>query len=193
MKRRTVVRAAAATALLPWLSDEGLLAFVRIQQATATPALKVLSSAQLVALEALVEAIIPADERSPGAKQARVAEYIDLLLSESEDEVQQQWLAGLSALDSLAAERFGAAFARLDAANLETLLNELAANEHEPKTPLETFFTTTKNAAVRGYYTSEIGIQKELRYLGNSFAPAFVGCHTQDGRDCPHCGQKAVR
>jgi gluconate 2-dehydrogenase subunit 3-like protein len=37
-----------------------------------------------VTLETLVEAIIPTDDRSPGAKQARVADYIDLLLSEAD-------------------------------------------------------------------------------------------------------------
>ena len=42
-----------------------------------------------------------------------------------------------------------------------------------------------------GYYTSEIGIHQELRYKGNKFLREFVGCETEDGKDCPHCGQKA--
>ena len=46
------------------------------------PQPKVLSRPQFETLEVLVEAIIPTDDRSPGAKQARVADYIDLLLSE---------------------------------------------------------------------------------------------------------------
>lgn len=192
MNRRTVVKAAGAAALLPWLSDEGLLAFLRIQETSAASALKVLSTTQFAALETLVEAIIPADERSPGAKQARVGEYIDLLLSESEDDAKEQWLAGLAALDGLAAQRFGAPFPRLDSPSVETLLTELAGDEREPKKPLEIFFKATKNAAIHGYYTSEIGIHKELRYLGNRFTLAFVGCSTEDGKDCPHCGQKAA-
>ena len=192
MNRRTALKAAGAAAFLPWLSDEGLLAFARIQETGALPALKVLSATEFATLETLVEAILPADERSPGAKEARVADYIDLLLSESEDEVKGPWFAGLSALDGLALARFGKPFARLDAGNAETLLTELARNEDEPKTALETFFKATKNAAVRGYYSSEIGIHKELRYLGNRITPVYVGCQTQDGKDCPHCGQKAV-
>ena len=36
-------------------------------------------------LDALTETIIPADEHSPGAREARVADYIDLLLAESDD------------------------------------------------------------------------------------------------------------
>ena len=50
----------------------------------------------------------------------------------------------------------------------------------------------TKQATIRGYYTSEIGIHQELRYKGNQFLPEFVGCQTEDGKDCPHCGQKAT-
>jgi hypothetical protein len=52
---------------------------------------------------------------------------------------------------------------------------------------------TTKHATIQGYYTSEIGIHRELRYKGNQFLTAFVGCETEDGKDCPHCGQKAQR
>jgi hypothetical protein len=35
------------------------------------------------------------------------------------------------------------------------------------------------------------GIHQELRYKGNQVLAEFVGCHTVDGKDCPHCGQKA--
>ena len=43
---------------------------------------------------------------------------------------------------------------------------------------------------IQGFYTSEIGIHKELRYKGNQMLTEFVGCFTEDGKDCPHCGQK---
>jgi hypothetical protein len=88
VSRRTALRATGTgigtVAALPWLSDEGLLAFARIQETNAAPQLKVLSRSQFKTLETLVEAIIPTDDRSPGAKQARVADYIDLLLSEAD-------------------------------------------------------------------------------------------------------------
>jgi outer membrane biosynthesis protein TonB len=59
------------------------------------------------------------------------------------------------------------------------------------KSPVEKFFVTAKQATIHGYYSSEIGIHKELRYKGNQILAEFVGCHTVDGKDCPHCGQKA--
>jgi len=235
VSRRTALKrigtGATAVAFLPWLSDEGLAAFAEVQRAKAAPTLKALSAAQYATTEALVEAIIPADERSPGAKEARVADYLDLLLSEVHPSLKQEWLDGLAALDAEAGSRFGAPFLRLEAAQVEALLGDISRYELEKpktpaadvnlnmsrneqpkekptlvegllgdvgrldptkkKTPLEAFFASTKRATIHGYYTSEIGIHKELRYKGNQILAEFVGCQTQDGKDCPHCGQKA--
>ena len=190
VSRRTALKAIGTVAALPWLSDEGVLAFARIQETNAAPQLKVLSRSQFKTLETLVEAIIPTDDRSPGAKQARVADYVDLLLSEADPEYTLEWLGGLAALDAEATARFRAPFDRLGAGQLDTILQGISRNERTPQTPLETFFVMAKQATVRGYYTSKIGIHEELRYKGNQFLREFVGCETEDGKDCPHCGQK---
>jgi hypothetical protein len=188
--RRSALKAFGTVAALPWLSDDGLLAFARIQEAHAAPQPKVLTSAQFQTLEALVELIIPTDDRSPGAKQARVADYIDLLLSESEPELTLLWIGGLAALDGEASARFKAPFVRLTAAQSDAILDDISRNERAPRSALEQFFGMVKQATIRGYYTSEIGIHQELRYKGNRFLREFVGCETEDGKDCPHCGQK---
>jgi hypothetical protein len=232
VSRRTALKrisaGASAIALFPLLSDEGLAAFADIQKTAAASSLKALTAQQYATLEALVEAIIPTDERSPGAKQARVADYIDLLLSEADDARRQQWTDGLAALDADSSARFGKPFVKLDAAQVEVVLTDASKNEKAPalqknernaavtreerpagvsrsqqpadvsrgpapvdKTPLELFFVTAKQATVHGYYTSEIGIHQDLRYKGNKVLLEFVGCQTVDGKDCPHCGQKA--
>lgn len=193
VSRRTALKAlgSSAVVLLPSLSNEGLLAFGRIQVSNAAPAPLALSTSQFATLEHLVEAIIPTDERSPGAKEARVADYIDLLLSESDDDdVTLQWIGGLAALDHESTARFRAPFARLSPAQVDTLLAAMSAREAAPETPLERFFVMAKSATIQGYYTSEIGIHRELRYKGNQYLQEFVGCHTEGGKDCPHCGQK---
>src|SRR5688572_4937652 len=86
--RRTVIKALGASGaltFLPWLSEENAQAFATIQATRPAPKLKVLTPGQYATVETLVEAIIPADERSPGAREARVADYLDLALSEAED------------------------------------------------------------------------------------------------------------
>lgn len=197
MSRRAALKAlgasAGAAALMPWLSDEGLFAFTEVQRRNVPPSPKVVPAARFATLQALVGAIIPADERSPGAKEARVADYIDLLLSESEAPVRQLWLEGLAALDAEAMTRSGSTFARLAPAAMDTLMTDVSRNERAPVTALDTFFQVAKQATIYGYYTSEIGIHKELHYKGNQMIAEFAGCATVDGRDCPHCGQKAQK
>src|SRR6185295_19771103 len=192
ISRRTALKAIGTVAALPWLSDEGLLAFARIQETNAAPRLKALSPLQFETLEALIDAIIPTDDRSPGAKQARVADYIDLLLGEVDRELTLAWFGGLAALDAEAVSRFRAPFSRLAAGQVDAILQTISRNERTPKTPLETFFVMAKQATVYAYYTSNIGIHQELRYKGNQFIKEFVGCQTVDGKDCPHCGQKHI-
>jgi hypothetical protein len=197
VSRRAALKAlgtgAGTVALLPWMSTEGLTVFARIQEANIAPAPKILSAAQFATLESLVEGILPADDRSPGAREARVADYIDLLLSESDEAVALQWMGGLAALDAEAVARFGSPWTRLDAHQADMILADISINELFPETPLEAFFVMAKHATIQGYYTSEIGIHKELRYKGNQFLKEFVGCQTENGKDCPHCGQRPVK
>jgi hypothetical protein len=223
--RRTVLKALGATALVPWLSDEGLAEFAAVQAKKAPPRLKVLTAAQYETVGALVEAIIPADERSPGARDARVADYIDLLLGEADADLRSRWLSGLAALDAQSVKEFRVPFVRLSEQQTTALLTDLSKYEtaqapgdldpalqvprnEQPRAPqvdsllgdvrqpldrkhLEAFFADTKQATIHGYYTSEIGIQQDLRYKGNTLLGEFVGCLTVDGKDCPHCGRKA--
>lgn len=194
VSRRTALKAfgtgIGTVAALPWLSDEGLLAFARIQETNAPPQPKVFSPTQFATLELLVDAIIPTDDRSPGAKQARVADYIDLLVSEDDRRLSLEWLGGLAALDAEAAARFRAPFVKLGPSQVDAILQTISRNEKSPQTPLEAFFVMAKQATIRGYYTSKIGIHDELHYKGNVFLKEFVGCQTEDGKDCPLCGQK---
>lgn len=194
MSRRNVLKTLGsglgAAALLPLLSPAGVKAFEALQQTGAAPKLLALSPTQYATVEAFSEAIIPADDYSPGAKAARVADYIDLLLSESDAAVKQAWMDGVAALDAATQAKYNAPFTRLTAPQIEEFLTEISRNERQPQTPVEQFFRTTKDATIRGYYTSEIGIHQDLKYQGNQFLAEFVGCKTEEGLECPDCGQK---
>jgi hypothetical protein len=184
--RRAALQALGATvgaaAVWPYLSDSAAEAFAAIQATGAPPKLAFLSPGQYATVDAIAETIIPADDHSPGARTARVADYIDLLLAESDRQTQETWTGGLDALDHASRERFGAPYARLTPAQASNLLADISKKEFNPETPLEHFFVATKSATIRGYYTSEIGIQQELEYKGNKFLREFVGCtHPEHG------------
>jgi len=122
------------------------------------------------------ERIIPADDHSPGAKEAGVAAYIDLIVSESPDMTKTTWREGLAAINKMSGNKFGKTFADSTVEQQTALLEEISKNEKLPQTIGEKFFRTIKYATIDGYYTSEIGIHKELHYKGNTFLKEFTGC-----------------
>ena len=138
--------------------------------------LKFFTEEENKALIELSERIIPADDNSPGAKAARVSEYIDLIVSVSPEEVKKSWREGIAAVNKKSRDMFSADFAATSEANQVKLLTEISKNERSPQTVEERFFRTIKNATIDGYYTSKIGIKDELKYKGNTYLKEFVGC-----------------
>ena len=122
------------------------------------------------------ERIIPADDHSPGAKAAGVAAYIDLIISESPDLTRNTWREGLAAINKVSRDKLGKPFADSTIDQQTELLKEISKNEKSPQTVEEKFFRTIKYATIDGYYTSEIGIHKELHYKGNAYLKEFTGC-----------------
>jgi hypothetical protein len=55
------------------------------------------------------------------------------------------------------------------------VLTRMAKNEMNPKTPEEVFFRELKHATAHAYYTSKIGIHREMEYKGNVMLEEFVG------------------
>ena len=186
VSRRDALKALAtgigSVSAWPFLSESAAEAFAALQATNAPPKLAFLTADQYATVDALTETIIPEDDHSPGARAARVADYIDLLLSESDAETRKNWTWGLSEIDQVSRRHFKAPYTKLSADQQVRVLSALAKNELDPKTGLDWFFKTTKDAAIRGYYTSEIGIHKELEYKGNVFLKEFVGCtHPEHG------------
>jgi hypothetical protein len=60
--------------------------------------------------------------------------------------------------------------------SLDATLTKAALNEEKPATDLERFFVMLKSMTVDGYYTSEIGIHKDMQYQGNTYNPEYAGC-----------------
>jgi hypothetical protein len=143
----------------------------KTKQAKAT-APKFFTAAEMAALGEISELIIPADERSGGAKAAGVPAFIDLMISESPAEQKKTWRDGLAAMDAKA----GGSFAKASKDQQIAVLTEISKNEMKPSTVEEKFFKSVKNMTIDGYYTSKIGIHDELKYKGNTYLKEFKGC-----------------
>jgi len=132
--------------------------------------------AEMTSISLMSDLIIPADEQSPGAKDAGVPAFIDLMISESSVETKNLWRNGLVAVDQLCKKEFGNSFGTLSSEQQVTVLKLISRNEYQPRRIEERFFIAIKGLTVDGYYTSELGIHQELRYKGNAYLKDFAGC-----------------
>ncbi len=134
------------------------------------------TAAEFRLVDELTEMIIPGDGHSPGARAAQVAAYIDARLADGfEQEAKQEWRAGLARLEKLSAEMHGRPFLEATPEQRLALLVRISENEEKPQTPEEKFFRELKSHTAYAYYTSEIGIHKEMEYKGNRAITEFSG------------------
>ncbi len=142
----------------------------------AAAAGKFFTAPEFALVDELSEMIIPEDAHSPGARAAKVAAYIDARLAEEpKQEVRKQWRDGLRLVDDLARKASGKTFMASTPAERLAVLTQIAANERKPESAAEKFFVEVKGRTAYAYYTSEIGIQKDIGYKGNTMLDEFVG------------------
>ena len=170
MERRTILKLAAA-GVLP--AAGGL---VQLGCGPGGYRPEFFSASQLDLVDALSELILPSDDHSPGARAAKVARYIDVMVADGSSELQASWESGLEAVSEQARERFGRDFSDCEAAQQEAIVADMARNEGDPRTAAERFFGRLKRMTIDGYYTSEIGIHQDLGYQGNTAVDEFPGC-----------------
>ena len=131
MNRRDALRMLAAGAVLPALTPE-LLAFYQQAQPGASYALRTLNPHQNETVVSMIDQIIPATD-TPGAKAARVNEFIDVILTEwANDEERRNFLDGLADVDKTSGALFGKDFASASPAQQLVLLGSWTRPPSEP-------------------------------------------------------------
>jgi Gluconate 2-dehydrogenase subunit 3 len=179
MNRRDALRLLTAGAVIPALTPE-LFAFYRQAHPQGSYSLRTLSPHQNDTVVAMIDQIIPATD-TPGAKGARVNEFIDVILTEwAKDDERRNFLDGLADVDKQSNALFGKDFASASPAQQLVLLRSMdEASAHARSRQKEAppfwepegrdrqmqgdFFTVFKNMTLHGYYTSEIGFAQELK------------------------------
>ena len=124
----------------------------------------------------LADMIIPRDERSAGATEAGVPEFMDFTMSDRPN--SQKWMRdGLAWIDAQSTSRFGKTFVDASASQRETILNDIAWPSKAPASMGDgvRFFNGFRDLTASGFWSSEIGV-KDLRYMGNVFNPNWSGC-----------------
>ena len=174
MHRRQALRLLASAATLPLLSREAFSLFQAVHdQMPEQPVLKTLNPHQNDTVSTIAEIIIP-QTNTPGAKAARVNEFIDLILTEWYDEEEKStFLTGLADVDSRTRDLYSKDFVecaeKQQVEVLQALDDEVAAGRAEAdvrrrrnRPPEKNFFFMMKQLTLVGYYTSQIGFEQEL-------------------------------
>ena len=188
MLRRDVLRVLSAAAVAPVLPQE-VTFLLRQAQPPAGYGLRTLTLQQNAVVVAMIDLIIPATE-TPGAKAARVNEFMDVILTDwATPDERERFLAGLDDVDTQANALFGKNFLEASVIQQTALLQALddsvdwaqglptepAVSSGRPFDQLRgEFFRSFKLMTIHGYYTSEIGQTQELK---REIIPgAFHGC-----------------
>ena len=174
MHRRELFRLLGVGAVLPAIPPD-LFAMLRSAQPREGYALRSLDAHQNATIVAMIDLAIPETD-TPGAKGARVNEFIDLILTEwATPEEKNHFLDGLADIDKQSNDLYGKKFVDASAAQQETLLRSIddvaMANRHRPVRHGNTvpepdaqmkgpFWVVFKNITIHGYYTCKLRLKK---------------------------------
>jgi glucoside 3-dehydrogenase (cytochrome c) hitch-hiker subunit len=170
-ERRRFLRLAAAAAALP-----GAATFLgpwlqAAPQSDYAPAF--FDKNDFAALEAFTEILIPTDD-TPGAREARCAQFIDFLLQASakvDSNMARQWRTAMEALRD-------AGFHAANAQTQRDLVAAMARPERERGATHPAYFAyrLIKQQNAFAFYTSRQGLIDCLEYKGNSYNASFPAC-----------------
>jgi hypothetical protein len=138
-------------------------------------------------LDEIGETIIPATDTSPGAKAARIGEFMKVYVTDCYDGAQQKiFWTGISSIKKESLGKYNKPFPKLTISQKKDMLNSLrnepakatvkvkkgtgdaiqtgkeAQNKEEKRSE---FFSMIQNLTVFGYFTSQPGATKALRYI----------------------------
>ena len=124
----------------------------------------------------LSDLVIPRDERSGGATDAGVPEFMDFILREYDN--MQSWMrTGLAWLDAESGRRQATAFALATHAQQTAILDEIAWPKKAPAEMKDgvAFFSRFRDLTSSGFWSSRMGV-RDLRYMGNTALASWPGC-----------------
>jgi hypothetical protein len=122
-------------------------------------------------LDEVAETILPATD-TPGAKEAKVGTFMTVMVKDCYDEKNQKiFLEGMNKLNEASKKKFnGNGFMKITPEQRKELLTEIDKEQKEygkskKKEEDAHYFSQMKQLTLLGYFTSEPGATKALRYV----------------------------
>jgi gluconate 2-dehydrogenase gamma chain len=182
MTRRQVVGLLAALPLAqaigwpPTLSEQARRILQESRSSGAAYQPKFFTPSEWETVGVLADLVIPPDERSGGATDAGVPEFMDFLMLERPE--QQLWMrGGLAWLDAESERRFKLRFTEATDPQRRSLLDEVAWPGRAVPGFSEgvAFFSAFRDLTASGFWSSRIGVA-DLQYQGNTVVATWTGC-----------------
>lgn len=127
----------------------------------------------------LADYVIPRDDRSGSATDAKAPEFVDFMLMDAttSDASRLAMRGGLAWLDTECRHRFGTTFVGATDAQRRQVLDDIAwPKKASPAMSTGVaFFNRFRDSIASGFYSSPMG-WKDLQYVGNVFNPNWNGC-----------------
>jgi gluconate 2-dehydrogenase gamma chain len=163
-------------AVVAWLAT---LPFARtiLPAITATPFVpKFFSAHEWRTVRILADYVIPRDERSGSATDARVPEFMDFVLMD-QPQLRDAMRGGLHWLDLYCTDKFGGVFVGLSRVAQTKVLDAIAYPQRATPEVSQgvAFFTFFRNLTASGFWTSKMGMA-DLQYIGNAVVHEWDGC-----------------
>ena len=130
-------------------------------------------------LDEVAETIIPTTD-TPGAKAAKVGEFMNVMVTDCyEAKDQKIFTEGLGQIDAAAKHMYSKGFMDITPEQRTGLLNQVnkelkAYNDSKKDNDPNHYFGMMKQLTLLGYFTSEVGATKALRYV--AVPGKYEGC-----------------
>jgi gluconate 2-dehydrogenase gamma chain len=182
LNRRTMLKvlgAAPAAAGFTWTEAEAAQARAQTQRPIAKPPAykpKFFTPHEWATINVLVDIIIPKDERSGSATDARVPEFMDFMMSDQPAR-QTAMRGGLRWIDAQCEKRYDKRFLECTDAERTAVLDDIAWPQKATPEFLHgvTFFNSFRDLTAAGFWSSKMGVI-DLEYTGNTMLPEWPGC-----------------
>lgn len=129
---------------------------------------KFFTPAEMATITLLADIIIPKDEKSGSASDAKVPDFIEFIVKDM-PEHQTPMRGGLRWLDLQCLNRFGKVFTESSKAQQIELIDMIAYPKKAKPEMAQgvAFFNRMRDLTASGFFTSEIGV-KDVGYAGNA-------------------------
>lgn len=134
----------------------------------------------ILLLDEIGETIVPTTANSPGAKAAAVGQFMSAIVTDCYSEKEQKlFFEGVNTISKESKNRFGQEFTALTSGQKTELLTAFDAEARKANTAEDHFFTMIHQLTLWGYFTSEPGATKALRFL--PVPGGYKGCIDYNG------------